>query len=78
MKVIFGEMESGSFACHGTEEFGLYLVHKVQAVMDLPDEDAADALLSQYDSYVVPSMIKTGIFYAPGAWDAVTSKGEDA
>ena len=76
MKVIFGELEHGSFAYLGAEEFGLCLVHKVQAVMDLPDEDAADALLSQYDSYVIPSLTKSEIFYASDAWDAITTTGE--
>lgn len=77
MKVIFGEMEHGSFAQFGEAEFPLCLVYTVQAVMDLPDEDAADALLRQYDSYVIPSLTKAEIFYASGAWDAITNKGED-
>lgn len=72
MKVIFGDMEFGSFSICGEEVFTICIVRKVEAVMDLPDEDAADALLGQYDSYVIPSVSKHTIVYTPGAWSAIT------
>ena len=77
MKVIFGDMEFGSFAICGEEVFTICIIRTVHAVMDLPDEDAADALLGQYESYVIPSMSEHTIVYIPGAWSAIT-QGEEA
>ena len=78
MRVIFGDMEFGSFAICGEEVFTICIIRTVQAVMDVPTEDAADALLTQYDSYVVPDLTDCEILYAPGAWSAVTKEGETA
>ena len=76
MKVIFGGMEFGQFRVADGNHCPVCLVRWVHAIMDLPDEDAADALLSQYDSYVIPSLTKSEIFYASDAWDAITTTGE--
>lgn len=77
MRVIFGDMEFGDFVVSG-ESFPICIIRAVQAVMDVPTEDAADALLTQYDSYVVPDLTDCEILYAPGAWSAITKEGETA
>ena len=76
MVVIFGYMEFGSFAING-DPSPLCIIRIVQAVMDLPDEEAADELLTRYDSYVIPELTDCEILYAPGAWSAIT-QGEEA
>lgn len=68
MKVIFGDMEFGTFSVHGDMGTPMCLVHKVQAVLDLPNEEAADALLGpEYDSYIIPRHTPMTIVYATGA-----------
>ena len=78
MKVIFGDMEFGEFSLeNGIAPEPMCVIHKIEAVMDMPNEEAADALLGQYDSYVIPSLSKHTIVYTPGAWSAITKKGND-
>jgi hypothetical protein len=72
MKAIFGEMEFGDFVVSGNPS-PICIVHRVQAVMDLPNEDAADALLTQYDSYVIPDLTNREIVYALNAWNDITN-----
>lgn len=76
MRVIFGDMEFGEFSVGGDTPTPICIIRTVQAVMDVPTEDAADALLGQYDSYVVPDLTDREILYAPGAWSAITKEGE--
>ena len=78
MRVIFGDMEFGEFSVGGDTPTPICIIRTVQAVMDVPNEDAADALLGQYDSYIIPSVSKHTLVYIPGAWSAITKEGETA
>lgn len=70
MKVIFGDMEFGEFSLeNGIAPEAMCLIHKVEAVMELPNMQAADALLGQYDSYIIPTNSPYRIAYLPGALD---------
>jgi hypothetical protein len=75
MKVLFGDMEFGSFAT-GKTSSPVCIVQNVQAVMDLPNEDAADAMLARYDSYVIPELTRCEIVYRPGAWNTISEGGQ--
>lgn len=68
--VIFGDMEFGFFYVTGDEGEGnpICVVHKVKAVMELADIKAADDLLGQYDSYLIPEDYKGEIYYSKNAW----------
>lgn len=69
MKVIFGEMEFGEFSVGGDTPTPICVIHKVEAVLTLPNEEAADSLLGKYDSYIIPSVSKHTLVYRHGALD---------
>ena len=70
MRVLFGNMEFGYF-CVGKDTGPMCVVHSIQAVLDLENEDAADSLLSKYDSYIIPELTKCEITYAPGVFNSI-------
>lgn len=63
MKAIFGDMEFGEFSVGGDTPTPLCIIHKVMAVLDVPNEKAADELLGQYDSYILPGHTTYVIVY---------------
>lgn len=70
MKVIFGDMEFGVFSLeNGIAPEPMCVIHKVEAVLTLPNEEAADSLLGKYDSYIIPSLSKHTLVYRHGALD---------
>ena len=77
MKVIYGDMEFGDFVVSGTPS-QMCIIHKVQAIFDMNENEIekVDDFLGQYDSYIIPSLSEHEIVYAPGAWGAITEKGE--
>ena len=63
LKAFFGEIEFG-YLCIGRDTSPIAVVHKIDAAMDVADEESADALLGTYDSYIIPSLNKHEIVFA--------------
>lgn len=78
MKVICGDMEFGNFIPNaiGQDPSPACLVHKVKAVLVLPDNYDLDLLLTKagFDSYIVVSgQPEHEIYYGKDAWKEIAS-----
>ena len=74
MKVICGDMEFGNFIPNGRDTSPICLVHKVKAVLILPESYDLDSLLTKagFDSYIVVSGSPDHeIYYAKDAWKEI-------